>query len=700
MSYSVSRTVLTRAACGLAAMGVAAALTCGVTARASEAQAGAGTAEAQTGATGSQAGKEASATVWASEAQEGATTLADARAAINAADMFTDRDLAGTYDDATATHVALADCTASVTDAAGSSAVSVDGGTVTITDEGTYVLSGTLEGGRVVVAAEDTDKVQIVLAGATVNNDNGVALLVTQADKVFVTLAEGTQNTLVATGTIEDAGSNADACVFSKADLVLNGTGSLAVTSADGHGVVTKDDLKVTGGTISVDAAGHALSGKDSVRVAGGELTLVAGKNGLDADNGEDAAKGYVYVEGGTVAVTSGNDAVHASGSAWVAGGTLTLSAADDGAHADAALLVSAGTLEVTQSTEGLEGQTITLESGDVSVTASDDGLNASGGSSGAESAQSEAPAGVGGEQVAGTPATPGDADVTGSGGNGSGGPGVGSDGPGSGDPATQGSSGGPSRQGGDGGPGGGMGYDSACLVTISGGTLTITAGGDGIDSNGDLVMTGGTVYVNGPTSGGDGALDYGGSASISGGVIVAVGASGMAEGFGSDSTQGTALVNLASSIEGDVTLTDADGTVLASFSPSEAYSSVVVSCPDMVEGGTYALTCGSETTTLEMTSLVVTSGTAGAGMGGMGGGPGGQSGGIGGPGGPGGQGSPADMGVGAGMGGQGGSSGQSQPAGASVQANTGAQRSTGADAGASGQQASEADAAASGTAA
>lgn len=231
-------------------------------------------------------------------------------APVTLSDMFTDRDLEVGYDETTAASITLSGSTASCD----SDAVTVDGGTITITDEGTYILSGTLDDGMVIVDADDTDKVQLVLNGASIHCEDCAALYVRQADKVFVTTAADSQNTLSGGDTFTQLDdNNIDGVLFSKSDLTLNGLGTLTVESPAGHGVVTKDDLAVTSGTYVVTAAGQGLSGKDSVRIADGTFTLTTGKDAIQSDNTEDSDKGFVYLAGGTFTITSEGDGLSAS---------------------------------------------------------------------------------------------------------------------------------------------------------------------------------------------------------------------------------------------------------------------------------------------------------------------------------------------------------------------------------------------------
>ena len=227
----------------------------------------------------------------------------------SSADMFTERDLAGTYEESGAVYVTLSDDgIAGETDG-----VVIDGQMVTITAEGTYIFSGTLSEGQIVVDA-DNAKVQIVFDNVDITCASSAAVYVKSAEKVFVTLAEGSQNTLRNTDeyvAIDD--NNIDAVIFAKSDLTLNGTGSLTIISAEGHGIVSKDDLKIIGGTYDITAAGHALSGKDSVRIADGTFILTAEKDGIHAENADDEEKGYIYIADGDFTITSDGDGVDAS---------------------------------------------------------------------------------------------------------------------------------------------------------------------------------------------------------------------------------------------------------------------------------------------------------------------------------------------------------------------------------------------------
>ena len=228
---------------------------------------------------------------------------------INSSEIFSNRDFEIGYDETTSAQITLNGTSASCD----SDAVLISGSTITITDEGTYILSGTLKNGMIIVDAEDSDKIQLVLNGVSITNESSASIYVRQADKVFITTNTDTKNSLSNGGTytaIDD--NNIDAVIFSKADLTLNGAGTLSIHAEDGHGIVSKDDVIVTSGTYDITAASHGISGKDRVGIANGSFTIVSGKDGIHAENTEDTSLGYVYLENGTFDITAEGDGISA----------------------------------------------------------------------------------------------------------------------------------------------------------------------------------------------------------------------------------------------------------------------------------------------------------------------------------------------------------------------------------------------------
>ncbi len=539
------------------------------------------------------------------------------------ADMFTDRDYQTDYEENGSVFIQLNGSSAS----ASSDSVQISGTTLTITEEATYILSGTLDDGMIIVNAPDTAKLQLVLDGVNIHCETSAPLYILEADKVFVTLADGTENTLSNGGTFTAIDeNNIDAVIFSKQDLTLNGSGSLTINSPAGHGIVSKDDLVLTGGTFTVNAASHGLDANDSVRITGEtSITVDSGKDGIHAENNDDTSLGFVYIssgtmkiesegdgisagaymqiEGGTIEVLAGggsengtkessdswggfqgggrpgqspaasttasddsstsmkglksaaemlisdgsftinsaDDSVHSNASITVNGGIFEIASGDDAVHADETLTITAGTIHITESYEGLEAVHIKVQGGDISLVASDDGLNAAGGTD------------------------------------------------------SSGTTGGRDGMFG-GGPGGGGGMSSSSngSITISGGTLHINASGDGIDANGSLTISGGYTVVVGPTQGDTATLDYDTTAMITGGTFIGTGASGMAQTF-SDSEQGVVAVSVGNQSAGTtVTLTDQNGNALLSVTPELSFAVVILSSPDIVSGETYTITVGS----------------------------------------------------------------------------------------------------------
>ncbi|HOO27036.1 MAG TPA: carbohydrate-binding domain-containing protein [Lachnospiraceae bacterium] len=536
-----------------------------------------------------------------------------AETALDADEMFTDRDYETDYDESECIPIVLSDDGIEAGDG-----VTVDGTSATITEEGTYIVSGSLSDGQLIVDTDDTVKVRLILNGVKMSSSDSAPIYVKEADKVFITLAEGTENILSTAGdyaeTSEDE-DNIDAVIFSKSDLTLNGSGSLSVSTETGNGITSKDDLVFTSGTYTISAGNHGLEGKDSVRVASGTYMITAVQDGIHSNNTEDEAKGFVYI----------------------ADGEFEIFADDDGIHAERNVTIDCGTITVSDGYEGIEGISIDINGGVINIAVSDDGFNAAGGNDSS---------GMQGSDFA-------DAGISGGGGGmGGGAPGGGNGGeaPQMPDGESQESSGEESgesmsnadmsadsntaadnQEGNGGGPGGGMQGDdmqsgdmqsteSSYYIRITGGIINIEAGGDGIDSNGALYVSGGETYISGPTNDANGALDYTSTAEITGGIFVAAGASGMAMNFSDSSTQGSLLVTSESSQTGTIALLDEDGNELVSYSPTKEYNSVVISIPEIEEDGTYTVLMGDDTQEITMDGLLY-----GSSMGnGMGGGPGG----------------------------------------------------------------------------
>lgn len=536
---------------------------------------------------------------------------------IDTSNMFSDRDKEVGYEESESVAISLAD-DSSVCE---SDAVVITENTVTIKEEGTYILSGSLSNGMVIVEAEDTDKIQIILNGVSISNSQSAALYVRSADKVFVTTASGTENILENNGTyVAIDENNIDSAVFSKSDLTLNGEGTLTVTAQEGHGIVSKDDLVLTSGTYVITSASHGISGKDSVRIANGSYAIVAGKDGVHAENTEDSSLGFVYLAGGSFFITSQQDGISASSWLQAEDGTYEILSGEGSARVQNQ---SSGedkpmqrtfqeeAEENTTSIKGIKAVTqLVLNGGTYNIDAEDDALHSNGNlavkngtyalSSGDDGIHADSNASISGGGIDIIKSYEGieglSIDITG------------------GEIFVLATDDGMNAAGGNdssGFEGPGFGGDQfasteGAYINIAGGVLRVNASGDGIDSNGDITVSGGETYVSGPTNDGNGTLDYSGTAQITGGIFAAAGSSGMAQNFDSSSTQGVIMINTDPQEQNtNIVLLDNNGTELLNWTAEKEYSSIIMSSSEIKEGETYTIKAGTTEQSITMDSLV-----------------------------------------------------------------------------------------------
>lgn len=563
----------------------------------------------------------------AQQSTENSDTVSASIMEIDTSDMFSDRDKEVGYKETESVVISLADGGS----ACESDAVSITENTVTIKEEGTYVLSGALSDGMVIVEAEDTDKIQLVFNDVSISSSQSAALYIKSADKVFVTTVSGTENSLEHNGTytaIDE--NNIDAAVFSKSNLTLNGEGTLTVTAQEGHGIVSKDDLILTSGTYVITSASHGISGKDSVRIANGSYTIVAGKDGIHAENTEDSSLGFVYLAGGTFDISSQQDGISASSWLQAEDGTYTILAGEGSSSVESQSNGEGHPMEQMQQESAEEDTTsikgvkaaaqLVLNDGTYTIDAEDDALHSNGNlavnggtyalSSGDDGIHADVNVTISGGSIDITKSYEGieglSIDITG------------------GEIVVQASDDGMNAAGGNdrsgfAGPGPGGDQFAAtegAYIHIGGGKIEIDAAGDGIDSNGDVTVSGGETYVSGPTNSGNGTLDYSGSAVVNGGIFAASGASGMEQNFDSSSTQGVIMINTETQEAGTViALLDSDGNELLNWIAEKAYSSIIVSCPKIEEGKTYTVKAGTAEQSITMDSLVYGSNATGGEM-------------------------------------------------------------------------------------
>jgi cytoskeletal protein RodZ len=472
--------------------------------------------------------------------------------------------------------------------------VSVDGAKATILSAGTYRLTGPLSDGQVIVDSQGTGTVRLILAGVDITCSSSAPIYVLNSEKTIVILEENTQNQLTTTSS---STAEPNAALYSKDDLTIYGGGSLSVTSTYLDGITSNDGLIIKSGTITVNALDDGVRGKDYLIVDGGKITVTTGENAFISDNTDDAAKGYisinagtvtltssggdaidaqtdviitggqisvtsgggssniiasdvsakgikglvsVTVSGGTITANSADDAIHSNGAVVISGGIFTISTGDDAIHADSSITITGGTIDATKCYEGIESVTITINGGTIYVVASDDGIN-----------------GAGGNDASGLA----------------------------------------------GGPGGRGGRDAFmnsgnCDLYINGGYIMVTAAGDGIDVNGAITMTAGTLLVNGPTDSANGALDFG-TFKMTGGFLIGVGSSGMAQALSTTSAQCSVLVNFRTACSAGtlISIQGSSGTDVVTFKSSKLFQSVVVCSPLLTMGSTYNVFVGGSST-------------------------------------------------------------------------------------------------------
>lgn len=556
------------------------------------------------------------------------------------------------------------------------SGASLKDNTLQITKGGVYELSGDFSGN---ISIDSSEEVTLLLNGLTLTNETGPGINIVEAKKVIVTLAEGSEN-IITDGENYEATETDDptSAIYSKADLTFNGTGSLQVTGNYNNGIQSKDDLTFISGTYNVKAVNNALKGKDKVAILNGTFNLeTTSGDAIQATNTEDTEKGYVAIDGGNLTIDTGSDGIqaetalylqnatvdvttenksssedislkalkagnnlvvdsgtftisskddafHSNGDLTINQGEFSISAGDDALHAEYNLTINDGTVDVLKSEEGLEGEAIVLNGGNINVTANDDGINAAAASTSSNTSNNQQhnmvqgdtpsdgempndgttpPEKPSGDMEQGAPEGMTPPDQQGTVDSGENTPDATTT---SKDNSTEDAAASdktenqnPGQMSGGTGGGGPMDESDGSTLEINGGTITVNAQGDGLDSNGDITMTGGNVTVYGPENSGNGTLDYAGSYTLSGGTLLGVGSSGMAQTVSEDSTQVNLAFYLDELTTGSKVTIEQNGQTLSTFSPSKQFQQIVFSSPE--------LTTGEVTITIDGTSYPVT---------------------------------------------------------------------------------------------
>lgn len=505
----------------------------------------------------------------------------------------------------------------------GNGGVVISKNVITIRTSGVYEISGKLNDGQIIVDAEDKGTVRLVLNGVEIHSSTNSPIYVKKAEKTIVSLEEGTEN-LLSDGksyVYEDSDEDEpNAALFSKDDLTINGTGTLTVNGNYNNGIASKDELRITGGTINIEAIDDGLMGRDLLAVKAVNITITAGGDGMKSTNDKDTSKALIAIEGGTFDIEAGNDGIQAETSLLIAdgdfnilsgggspetiatnennqfpgnfsqnatsttttesetestkglkaavelaigGGTFDLDSLDDAVHSNNSMTITGGDFNVSTGDDAFHADTaIYIKDGDLQIAKSYEGIESNtvhiaGGNIQIHAADDGLNAGGG------------------------------NDGSGM-DMMVQTES------------------SEETLLSINGGYLYINASGDGLDSNGNISMTDGTVIVSGPTNNGNGALDYDKSFEISGGVLIATGSAGMAMAPSEESTQNSILMSYPEVQKAGTLLhlEDRDGNSIVTFAPDKDYQTVVISSPKLTKDGTYNLYSGGSVTGKATTGL------------------------------------------------------------------------------------------------
>lgn len=489
--------------------------------------------------------------------------------------------------------------------------------TIVINNAGTYYLTGSISDGNIVVETTNNDEVQLVLDNVSITSKNTAPIIGIKAKKITITLAENSKNTItdssLYTSFIDNEKTEPNATLFSKTDLVINGNGKLTIDANYSDGIASKDGLKIIDSNIEINSQDDGIRGKDYIAINNANININSIGDGIKSTNDEDETLGYISIENGTISInaeedgiqaetvlnisgdsnidikttgkvntnntstsskglkagkeitiengniqiSSTDDSIHSNGIIIINEGKFDLSSGDDGIHADTNISINNGNINITKSYEGIESSYIEINGGTISVIASDDGINISGGN-----------------------------DFSSMGGR-----------PGQNNFSQL--------------------QDTNKKLIINSGNIEINANGDGLDSNGSIYVNGGKIIVHGTTSGGDGALDYDIECVISGGDIIIYGATGMWQNPSNTSTQYSLTYKVSGKAGDTVVLKDSSDNIIATIDAEKSYGAITISNSNIKKGETYILyvnenSAGSLTATNVVTSNVS---SGGAGM-------------------------------------------------------------------------------------
>lgn len=533
--------------------------------------------------------------------------------------------------------------------------VKVTNNIVSITKSGVYELSGSCSDCKIEINAGKKDEISLLLNNVTLTSQSGSVIDCESAKTLTLFSGGGTKNSLSAIGNYTGAENEPDAAVFTRSDLVVNGAGELNINGKYGDAVKCKDALTIYNGTLNVTSADDGITGKDSVTMYGGTVSVTAGGDGIKSTNDTDPDRGNITIAGGELEITSEKDGIQAEKALAVNGGKITIISGGEAADAEITAQSTPwdfdrrggmgqpggqnsqssqnGQSDDSVSRKGLKaGGKITISDGEINIKAADDSVhsNADVEITGGTLTLSSCDDGVHSDET--LRIANGDITITKSY-EGLEGKCIEIDG---GVIVVMAVGDGLNAAGGDNGSLFGFGQASGdYYISITGGSITVDADGDGIDSNGTIAQSGGVLTIFGPTSSGNGAIDYEMSYALSGGTLMAFGSQGMAQ---TPSTLSQPCLSISSQVSANSTVEVRSGNeVLLSAKLTKDAQSLIFSCEMLKKGTDYEVYVNdSLITTITAEEGVSGNGGTGGGFGGGHGGFGGGQGGFGGPGGPG----------------------------------------------------------------
>lgn len=465
----------------------------------------------------------------------------------------------------------------------------------TITAGGVYYLNGVYTG----ITIDTTEDVTLMLDNVTITSVDGPAINILDADDVTISSLEGTSN--VISDTFIYSSEDYNAAIYSKSDLIFNGTGTLTVNGNYNNAINCKDDIRIVETTLIIYSVDDGIIGKDYVAVNGADITINSYGDAIKSSNAEDADKGFIYIKSGTFTITTEADGLQAVNSVIINGGTFTINSGDDCVTSDKDITIGGGTFNLDAEGDAINAtNSLTIYDGDFTINSEDDALHSDvtivieGGTINIESSYE----GIEAYEIF---INGGVINVN------------------SEDDGINGTT------------GGGQIHAQSYISTggyfeMNGGIVTVNSVSDGVDINGSGVVNNGYLIVFGCTEDNQSSIDFDESFDVNGGVVIALGSIGMIQTFSTTSTQASLMFASASSYSSGTTISllDSDGNTIVTLDSIKEFAGITLSTEELVIGGSYTLVVDDDETTFTVSSIVTTLGVEGAGEDSMGSFPGG----------------------------------------------------------------------------